>query len=280
MKLSKRLSWLLVLLFETICGSAFLVSGSVASSIDDPARKTYLNFELGASFSMDANMKVPDGTANAAFGGGYWDSAPAEGYDSDLGSSEEYGIGFGYNINPTVSLELNYNNRPSFSYSKFQNPLPSDIGPRIRYFDVSNNSIMFNGVVHLNKVSNALEYSIGSFSISPFVDAGLGISRNTVRNFRSVATKDGYVFSKMDGEKTTTSPAYQIGFGLATALDTFWEMKVGYRYFNGGDFKTQDYITDDPDNLHPLNPGAGTLVPVWKGTLQTNELYAKLVYHF
>ena len=79
---------------------------------------------------------------------------------------------------------------------------------------------------------------------------------------------------------TVTSPSYQMGFGVTTALDSFWELRFGYRYFNGGEFKSSNYINDDPDNLHPSNLGAGTLVPVWSGTLQANELYAKLAYHF
>lgn len=276
MKLFKQASSL----FAAItCYSTLVVGDSyAASSYSDPERKTYLGFELGTSFSMDSNLDVPDGSANAAPGGGMWDAAP-QGYGGDVGNSQNVGIGFGYNATPLVSVELNYNSRPSFSYAQYQTPSPSSIGPRTRYFDLENESIMLNGVVHLDQISNRLKFSIGSLSINTFVDAGLGYSRNTVKNLHSVATNTGYVFSMMDSN-TVTSPSYQLGFGVTTALDSFWELRLGYRYFNGGEFKSSNYITDDPDNLHPSNPSAGTLVPVWSGTLQANELYAKLAYHF
>lgn len=66
---------------------------------------------------------------------------------------------------------------------------------------------MLNSVVHLEEVSDSFKYSMGSFKINPFVDAGLGISRNIVNNFHSVATNTGYVFSKMNSN-TITSPSY------------------------------------------------------------------------
>lgn len=111
---------------------------------------------------------------------------------------------------------------------------------------------MLNGIINLNEVSDQIQYSAGSFKINPFIDAGIGISRNKVSNFHSVAS-NGTEFSKMT-DKTVISPSFQIGLGVSTALNELWEIKLGYRYFYGGKFKSQDYITSDPNNSNPNTP--------------------------
>ncbi|MCL5260262.1 MAG: hypothetical protein M1561_01055 [Gammaproteobacteria bacterium] len=55
-------------------------------------------------------------------------------------------------------------------------------------------------------------------------------------------------------------------------------MKIGYRFLYAGKFKTQDYVTDDPDGQHTGIPGSGNSANPWSGTLQTNEAYASLSY--
>lgn len=133
MKFSKNIKLIILSVFFS-----FTFINTAQAAIKDSKNKTYLNLELGASFSMDAQMDVPNGQSNATHDGGFWDSAQ-QGYDSDLGMSENYGIGFGYKFDPLVSLELNYNYRPSFSYSKYQTPESSStLGPRTRYFNLEN----------------------------------------------------------------------------------------------------------------------------------------------
>ncbi|CAL7962514.1 conserved exported hypothetical protein [Gammaproteobacteria bacterium] len=245
-------------------------------ALADNDHKFYLGIEGGYSLSTLANLSVNESPNSAS--GFVWDH-PANGWDSRLGNTFEYGIVAGYNCMEALSLELAYNNRPSFYYEKAQIKPSGDIGNRTRYFDLQNQTLVLNGVVHLASVFNALQSLKTRSRVEPFISLGAGVAKNTVSNFHSLGTDKvpGLIFSKMV-DKITYNFAAQAGLGLNFDLTTNWAMKAGYRFVYGGRFKTQDYITDDPDNLHPSIPGSGNAANPWSGTLKNNEFYLGLIY--
>ncbi len=252
----------------SILASALIFGASAfAAELDTATNPAYLNLQLGYSFSLPAQMDV---SSSPAIGGGFWDPSP-QGYDSRVGSTAIYGLGFGYYVNPLISLELNYTDRPNYSYSKFQSQT-SSTSAKTRDFDLESQDVMLNSVYHLAAIATGLK---------PFINVGIGAARNTVSNFHSVsATTPGYVFSMMNNN-TVTSFAAQAGVGLDFDATSRLAFKVGYQFFYGGEFKSNDYVVDDPDNLHPIPPNpapGGTVVPSWTGIILANEVYAGLTY--
>jgi len=263
---------LIFILFCPLGAWADLGKQSLASNV----HKIYLGIEGGYSLSTLANLSVNEGPNSAS--GFVWDP-PGNGWDSRLGNTFEYGIVLGYNCTEALSLELAYNNRPSFYYEKAQILTSSSIGNRTRYFDLQNQTVMLNGVVRLASIFNAVQNLKTRSRIEPFISLGAGVAKNTVSNFHSLGTdkRPGLIFSKMV-DKTTYNFAAQAGLGLNFDLTTNWAMKAGYRFIYGGRFKTQDYITDDPDGAHLNIPGSGNSANPWSGTLKINEFYLGLVY--
>lgn len=242
-------------------------------------QRPYLGVEFGYSYSLQANMSVDE--APNTMSKFVWDH-PLQGWNSNLGSTAIYGVNFGYNFARPLSLELAYNYRPTYKYEKYQTvPTSHAIGDRIRYFDMRNYTVMFNGVVHLAPLVPALESLQERTKIEPIINLGIGLASNTVSNFHGlcVGKQPGMIFSKME-DKTNYSFAAQAGAGLNINFDSHWGARVGYRFLYGGKFKTQDYVTDDPDNQHPTVPGSGNTANAWSGTLKANEVYGNLFYTF
>lgn len=256
-----------------------LCSFAVVAGAAVPVQHPYLGFELGYSSSLQANVAVNENPNSLSHF--VWDH-PIEGWNSRLGNSVIYGAIFGYNLTQLLALELSYNYRPSYQYDKYQTvPTSKAIGSRIRYFDLNNQTFILNGVVHLSALTPDLQTFQARTHIEPIINLGLGVARNTVTNFHGlcVGYQPGMVFSKME-DKTTYDFAAQVGAGVNINLASNWDMRLGYRFLYGGNFKTQDYVTDDPDNQHPLTPGSGNSANAWSGRLLANEVYVNLFYTF
>ena len=241
--------------------------------------KFYFGIESSYSLSLSGNLDVNESPNSAS--GFRWDH-PNNGWDSRLGNTFGYGITIGYNLLDYLSLELAYNNRPSFNYEKSQTVSPnSSIGSRNRCFDLQNQTAMLNGVFHLAPAFAALKNFKNKSGIEPVISLGAGVAKNTVSNFYSLGTGNmpGLIFSKMVN-KDTYNFAAQAGMGLNFDLTNNWMIKAGYRFIYGGKFKTQDYITDDPDNINSDDiPGSGNSANPWHATLKANEFYLGLTYN-
>lgn len=258
-----------------ISGFGFAASEQNSSGIQRP----YLGFEFGYSASLQANLKVNE--APNSLSKFVWDH-PIQGWNSRLGNSAIYGMTFGYNFTQLLALELAYNYRPSYQYEKFQTvPTSSAIGSRTRNFDFDNHTLMLNSVANLSAISSGLQNFQERTHIAPIINLGIGLARNTVTNFHGLCVdkQPGMIFSKMT-DKTNYSFAAQAGAGFNIELNTNWAMRLGYRFLYGGKFKTQDYVTDDPDNQHPNVPGAGNTANPWSGTFLANEVYGNIFYTF
>jgi len=235
----------------------------------------YIGFEVGYSSSLPVGMSVDE--APNSMSKFVWDP-PLQGWNSDLGNSAIYGIDLGYNFTRLFALELAYNYRPSYQYSKYQTvPTSKAIGSRIRYFDFNNYTIMLDGILRLFALTPNLASLQERTIIEPIVDLGVGLASNTVTNFHGLCVdkQPGMIFSKM-GDKTKYSFAAQAGAGFDLNFNKTWSARLGYRFLYGGKFNTQDYVTDDPDNQHPITPGSGNSANAWKGTFTANEIYARL----
>lgn len=76
----------------------------------------------------------------------------------------------------------------------------------------------------------------------------------------------------VENDNTVASFASQAMVGLMFDLSKSISIDTGYRYFNGGEFKSDDYIAS--------SVYAATAAPPWTGTLQSNEVFLELNMRF
>lgn len=229
----------------------------------------------GYSFSMKSDIDADPA---------YWDPAP-EGYNSDLGNVPAIEIGLGYNITPWLSTSVSTARRGTYKYEKQQTPsigtTPDFLGAKTRYFDLDNSNVMFNIILH---GTNKLVMHIGkNMLISPFIGGGIGVARNELFNFHSVLFKTdshgiNYVAAIMS-PNVHYSLAAEALVGISWSIYKRTKLEFGYRFYYGGEFESNDYVTD----VKPGEPGEknrATLSPSWKGHLLANEAFVNIVYDF
>lgn len=229
----------------------------------------YIALSAGGSYSLETSIN-----ASPIF----WDPSP-EGYNSDLGHSEVLGASIGYVFNPLFRFELGADHRDSFQYKKYQStPTSTTWGPRNRYFDLSNTTVMGTLFVDGSGVSERFFYQGKGFMLDPFFGVGLGAAFNTLDNLHSVSLKKniaGRSFSLMDSAYTNKAFAYQLNAGINIKTTRKIAVGLGYRYLDAGRFESNNYIVDNPDNIGTTS---GVTVPTWTGSLKTNEFYVTLKY--
>lgn len=264
-----------VLSFLTFClvDSNFATSAiSNNESIDlSQARPFFILLGGGYSYSNKTSLSV---NLNQ------WDPA-VQGYSNDLGNTVLYTAGIGYNFTPFISADIEITKRPFYSYSKYQVPAPGASTPgfagiKTRKFDLANNSIMANFYVN-GKAFNLFAHLGNKMILQPLVGVGLGVAYNTVSDFHSVQAASSVsgtnnVTSTM-GEYTKTTFAWQAILGAEVNYVNAWAIDLGYRYFNGGTFQTNNYLTNVPS-------GTTTQITVspWSGKLTANEWFIHLKY--
>jgi opacity protein-like surface antigen len=229
----------------------------------------YIALSAGGSYSLETSIN-----ASPIF----WDPSP-EGYNSDLGNSEVLGASIGYVINPLFRFELGADHRDSFKYKKYQStPTSTSWGPRNRYFDLSNTTVMGTLFLDGSGVSDRFFYQGKGFIIDPFFGVGLGAAFNTLDNLHSVSLKKdmaGRAFSLMESAYTSKAFAYQLNAGVTIKTTRKIAIGLGYRYLDAGHFESNNYLVDNPDNIGMTS---GVTVPTWGGSLKTNEFYVTIKY--
>lgn len=241
---------------EVECGKAFITVGG------------------GYSWSTKSHIK-----ADSLF----WDPAP-QGYNRSLDQSEFYTFGLGYHCKSLLSFVLEVDYRPNYRYSKFQTSTATTtvafIGTKTRKFRLSN--LTFTANVFLNKSGNCYNWDCGScFNIAPFIGGGIGVAYNTLYDFHSVlplqAGQTVQEVRSIMNYRQKTAFAGQVMVGITSKINERMSIDLGYRWFYGGRFESNNYITN-------ANPAVPTdvpphLTPPWKGSLAANELYVCLNYN-
>jgi len=257
------------IIFGALCGitiPAFAIVNQPAPSYvpqaADHTKNVFITLGSGYSWSTHADISVDTS---------FWDPSP-QGYNSSLGNSSIFNAEAGYIFNPLLSFGLGVSYRGDYSYSQFQTSsaaaTPGFNGDKTRYFDVNSTALMAN--LYLNKFGDThyLNYQFTpTMSIHPFIGAGIGVAYNQMTNFHSVLGNGTDVVSLM-ADNTEKSFAYQAMVGLALELNKTVSIDGGYRYFNGGDIQSSNYL--EPGTAAPV------VAPAWTGKLQSNEVFVEI----
>lgn len=222
----------------------------------------FITLGTGASFSNNADIKV-DNTI--------WDPAP-EGYNSKLGKSWFYTLAAGYKFTPLISGSIETNFRPSFKYSKYQSNVPGATTPyyygaKTRKFALDSTAVLANITLH-GEGLNLFTKLNSNTTLQPFAGAGAGVAYNKVSDFYSVLQDNSQTITSTMEPKTKTSFAWQVNAGLEFKYKERTGLSLGYRYFDGGKFESNNYLTS-----------INLAVPAWQGNLTAHEVFLNLNYY-
>ena len=261
----------ILLMISCLAANTMTFAANTYKDYQPPNKPFFILLGAGGSYSDDADISV-----NLK----QWDPAK-QGYSDDVGGTVLYTVGLGYQIMPLFALDVEVTERPSFGYTRYQTPTansstPGFAGIKTRKFDLDSTSIMAN--VLLNGQSANLFMNLGhDVIVQPIVGAGLGIAYNKVSNFHSVqavssSPGSNNVTSTMQ-PKTDSAFAWQAFIAIEALYGAQWALDIGYRYFDGGDFESNNFLTDIPSGL-----SSQVTASPWKGELTANEWFINLKY--
>ncbi|HCA89930.1 MAG: hypothetical protein CMF38_07780 [Legionellaceae bacterium] len=261
---------------KTILAACILsvCANSFAGTMGEPVAELPYFAKIGAGYAWSNQADVRPNSPS-------WDPA-IQGYNADLGQSTFYFLEMGKTIHPFVDVSLSYINHDEFDYQKYQTtPTPVPLTPgftgnsRTRFFDVNNQSILFNINLHAPQSYTALM----GFEISPFIEGGIGYAHNEVKNFHTV----GLVFPPGGGSTTSIGKdTHQSSFAAQGSAginlhpeNTRFSMDIGYRYYYGGKFHAPATVLSNTAS----NPGQFvTATAAWDGKVRANEAYIALKF--
>ncbi len=277
---------LLSLLFAGLTSSGLQAIYADSCEAKSPRDCFSLYAAGGGSFTRCVDMCV------STSDGSYWQEVP-EGYDSDLGKTGFIEYGLGYEWCNWLSFMATGQYRNTMNYSIQQTEIPvltflengtemiiSDTG--CRFFDLDATTFMFSALFDLTNLCGCEDWALGVL-----IGGGVGFTHFDLFNFHL----------KLDSEVIEIDPAFlppitlptrvrdtmfstsnncfaaQAMIGLQYTTCDWFKIGVGYRFFHGGHFCTNDFVTNSRsaegnDLTHVVDP--------WQGRLQANEVYLNL----
>lgn len=188
----------------------------------------YLRGDVGFS---NQSVRTFFGDQNATFPGG------VENVDKGFDSAPFFGLGIGYNFNDWLRFDVTGEYRGKANFHGF------DIGSLggggfidDRYTaSKSEWTFLLNGYVDLGTWYN----------LTPFVGAGIGVSRNTISNFGDISACINTLSCAANGGSDAFAPdaskwnfAWALHAGLAYRVSKNLTVELAYRYIDLGDAET------------------------------------------
>jgi opacity protein-like surface antigen len=267
----------------------------------------YIRSEIGGSFSRCADVKVARSD---------W-TVTREGYNNDLHKTVIFGAGMGLHVNSMLSLGLSGHYRSLFKYrqpqtidrSAYSTPLNNDnlFFPSLnnfkRSFDLDNASFMFD--VYINRAGqfSCYQWCVCGCSLIPYAGVSVGLSKNMVSNFHTETDRDNIAGSEgnafeFKGSRTimTYKGFNHVGWSAQLGFDVSVKdamlIGIGYRYFDGGEFCTNNYtidplrgtqsvqIDDTDTSISNLERTYTYALKPWHMKLRCHELVGSLSFSF
>lgn len=210
-------------------------------------------FALTASAAHAADMPIPVLQPVEEFGGWYlrgdigmsnqrvgnldnalYATNPYTPVNRDFSSAPFFGLGVGYAFNSWLRIDITGEYRGGADFHGL------DIYPT--------GDDEYSGVKsELTFLANAY-VDLGTwYSITPFVGAGIGLSRNTISDFTDVNTIAPQV--AYGGTASKWSLAWALHAGLAYQVAPNFTVELAYRYLNLGSAQSGDLVTYNGTNL-------------------------------
>jgi len=153
-------------------------------------------------------------------------------------SAPVFGGGVGYKVNDYLRLDgiVEYRGKASFSaLDRYHNGATPPVWIGSNDYDAKKSELLL--------MANAYA-DLGTFhGITPYVGAGLGVSRNTIHHFRDVnLPTNGVAYS---GSESTWQLAWALHAGVGIQATDRVTIDLGYSYLDLGDAKTGEVFPYD-----------------------------------
>jgi opacity protein-like surface antigen len=165
-------------------------------------------------------------------------------------SAPIFGVGVGYKYNNWLRFDLTGEYRGKAGFHALDTYIFDDSGgggsatqARTNIYTGSKSELLF--------LFNTY-FDLGTWhSVTPFIGAGIGTSRNTISHFRDIDPTSGTTFGASVAYGATASEwdfAWALHAGLSYNVSPNFAVELAYRYLHLGDAKSGDLIAFDGTN--------------------------------
>lgn len=194
----------------------------------------YLRGHIGMS-----NQRL-GGLRNAVHAAGNFEWLDRGGFDS----APLFGGGVGFKVNDYLRLDgiVEYRGKASFS-ALDRYPAAGGAPGGTNDYDAKKSEFLL--------MANAYADLGNFYGITPYIGAGLGVSRNTIHHFRDVNVPNNSV--AYSGTESDWQLAWALHAGVGIQATDRVTIDLGYSYLDLGDARTRDVVTyDGATNVGPF----------------------------
>jgi opacity protein-like surface antigen len=222
-------------LFLGIC---FVIAGTFTQA-NAADKGFYLTLGTGFGVGEEANLSAGSSTLEA----------------DEIGTSAVFSGAFGFRFSKNIRTELELVYHPDFAVDE--------------EFRTSGIEVETKAEISSLGVFANVYYDIPLGSVTPFVGAGIGFSRNELDDIRNTAMTGPFAGqSVISNGDTETSFAWQLIVGCSIPIRDSLALDLSYHYIDLGDLKTG------------YNSYGGVSVPPQTGDLQSHDFRIAVTYKF
>lgn len=191
-------------------------------------------------------------------------------YKTDMGTAPFYGAKLGYFIQPQLSVDLSYDYRGHFKWSRAYSLPTGDFfteAERVSVGDIHSQTVMVNA-----RFFPTLDWC----SVAPFATAGAGVAFNHVGRVveKSLSNENPVPLYNESEDNHSTSFTWQVGLGFDYCYTDNLFFTVGYRFVDIGRIESGDRIK--VSNI--AGQVGASITPLLENHVQFNELYFGINY--
>lgn len=169
--------------------------------------------------------------------------------DKGFDAAPLFGIGVGYQFNSYIRADVTGEFRGSANFHGLDvSTVAGSTFPD--NYSASKSELLFLANIYAD---------LGTWwCVTPFVGAGIGVSYNTISNFRDIGVGTtgvlaGTASTSLANSATTTNLAWAVHGGLAYKVTPGFTVELAYRYLSLGNAQTADLVNaNGPQNLGPM----------------------------
>lgn len=174
-------------------------------------------------------------------------------YNNKLKSAASYNVGVGYKINDEIRTDLNL----SYRKMNYKSNIGDELDSTAQKQSIKNCTIMLNGYYNF----------INATDFTPYVTAGIGISKNNPSAFKDYSTNPNNPSSNIYEGKKSVNFSWDVGFGSKYMLNDNLDLDLTYRYLDLGKIKLLN-----PNNHHGFENGSSKV--------RSHEITLGAIYNF
>lgn len=260
------------LIISSFLGCQILNAGTMGPIVE-PCSKFYIGVDGGYSVSSLLTNLRPD-TTNSQNYQFFFVTPLNTDYQGGIGSAGMIGGFIGYNLTEQLSVNFNYDYRGQYSW-KALSRYGVELGSTETYkANISIQTFLFNLV---------LSGSDAWHGLTPYVNAGIGVGYNSLRNFQNASVNSPstthpptQIYSLTLSNKNISGFAWDAGVGFDYLIGNNAYITMGYRFVDAGRLRSSSQFTE----IAPSGVTTSTITPFQTGHALFNEFLISLRWEF